>query len=116
MNAPERDRAGGGLQDGPLGDHGFDLARALTEAGIAVPAGAQGNWSTDQLIAGVQQRFPDILYVLWRMQDGQHRCSLGWTEQDIDQNVWSAAGPGPSEALRGALACALADLRAASDS
>ena len=114
MNAPEGHRAGQGPQDGPLDDQGSHLAQALAEAGITVPAGAPASWSTDQLIAGVQQRFPDFLYVLWRMQDGQHRCTLGWTEQDIDQNVWSAAGRGPSEAVMGALSCVLSDMRAAS--
>ena len=114
MNAPYEGRTVPRPQDRPLATDG-GIAGVFERIGIILPACDAQGWSADQLIGAVQNRYPDILYVLWRATDGRHRCSLGWTEQDVDQNVWTAAGASPSEAFLGALACALASVERAGD-
>jgi hypothetical protein len=57
----------------------------------------------DRVYRAVQDVHGDFLYLLWRTEERQHKCSLALTEGDLDLHVWLGTGDTPALALAAAL-------------
>ncbi|MFO1148599.1 MAG: hypothetical protein U1E62_09485 [Alsobacter sp.] len=57
----------------------------------------------DRVYRAVEEVHGDFLYLLWRTDGRQHKCSLALTENDLDLHFWLGAGETPSLALAAAL-------------
>jgi hypothetical protein len=57
----------------------------------------------DRVYATAKRIHGDFLYLLWRVDDRDHKCSLALTESDLDLHVWLGTGDTPAIALAAAL-------------
>jgi hypothetical protein len=57
----------------------------------------------DRVYNAVQKVHGDFLYLLWRTDDREHKCSIALTESDLDLHVWLGTGNTPALALAAAL-------------